>query len=372
MGNLAATIPFTELYERLLTMARIDTPNNEDFAKGIINDAYVRVLPRIEDWRPITVDSFITMVAMYNTGTVAATAGSATITGTGTTWTSAMTATDGYKIKIAGNDNIYTFTYVSATSAIISPALSGATNITGQAYTIFKDEYQLTSDFDRFLKNGSVYVYSGGRINDIIEELPKDRFQEEFVPEAQDPIRWVMLTRTHATTGYRLVRVNPPPKTAYVYPYEYVQKITPLTEYNTGTVAVTTASPTVTGTSTSWSANVAVGDYFRIDANGIGDSSKWYKITAVGSNTSLTLETNFGEATSSGEAYSISKIPTAFPSEFHEFILYEGVSMVTGEQSDPNATITIARRNEILLDLKKNYKSRRTNVQFGVDDDGYR
>ena len=59
MGNLANTIPFTELWERLLTMGRIDSPNNEDYAKGMINDVYVRTLPRIADWNPIIVESFL-------------------------------------------------------------------------------------------------------------------------------------------------------------------------------------------------------------------------------------------------------------------------------------------------------------------------
>ena len=107
MGNLASTIPFTELWERLLTMARIDSPNNEDFARGIINDVYSRTLPRLKDWEPLVSEDNLSMTASYNTGTIAATAGGTTVTGTGTTWTSGMTATDGYRIKIGGNDNVY-------------------------------------------------------------------------------------------------------------------------------------------------------------------------------------------------------------------------------------------------------------------------
>ena len=47
---IVGVIPFTELYERLLNLGRIDSPNNTDYAKGIINDSYQRSLPRAEDW----------------------------------------------------------------------------------------------------------------------------------------------------------------------------------------------------------------------------------------------------------------------------------------------------------------------------------
>lgn len=371
MGNLANTVPFTELWERLLTMGRIDSPNNEDYAKGMINDVYVRTLPRLVDWNPIIVESFISMTAPYRTGTATVSAGSTSVTGVGTVWTSAMTAADGYKIKFAGNDNIYNFTFGTATTGTISPQLSGALNLTVVSYYIFRDEYQLASDFDRLLKNGSVYYYSGGRVNDIIEEVPRDEFRDDFTPETTDPLRRVMLIGTHDTTGNRLIRVNPPPKTAMVYPYEYVKKITPMTDYSTGNAAVTNASTTITGTGTVWLSSM-VGQYFRVDSNGIGNSSKWYKIAAYVSATQLTLATAFEEATETLLDYHISSGPTAFPSEFHEFILYEALGLVAGEQNDPTIENAQLQKASIMADLKKNYKSRRTNVQYEVYDDGIR
>ena len=372
MGNLNSTIPFTELWERLLTMGRVDVPNNEDYAKGLVNDVYTKTLPRATDWNPLVKEANLTMTAYYNTGTATVAAAATSVTGVGTTWTTAMVSADGYKIKFAGNDNVYDFDYVGATSGTISPALSQATDLTTAAYVIFRDVYQLASDFNRLLSNGSVYVYSGGRIRDIIEEVPRDEFREVFTPEATDPIRRVMLTRTHATTGYRLIQVNPPPKTAYVYPYEYIQLITPMTDYSAQTVTVTNASTTVTGASTSFSANAAAGDYFRVDSNGIGDSSKWYKISSVDTDLQLTLSSNFGEATEAGVTYHVSKTPTAFPFPFHEFVLYEAVLKLVTEQGDTVLQAISVERDRILNDLKKNYRLRRTNVQYSADDDGLR
>ena len=372
MGNLASTIPFTELWERLLTMGRLDSPNNEDYAKGLVNDVYVRAIPRSEDWEPLIKEAYLSMTAKYDTGTVAISAAGTAITGTGTTWTTSMTAANGYKMKIAGNDNVYTFTYGSGTTGTLNPALSGATDLSGKTYVIFRDEYSLASDFSRFLKNGSVYIQSDGQTQDTIDESPRDEFRQDFRYSPADPIERLMLTRTHTSTGYRLVRVNPPPSTAKVYPYDYIQEITPMTDYNIGTVAVTSGSATVTGTGTAFTANVAVGDYFRVDSNGLGDSSKWYQVSVVDDNTTLTLSANFGEATESSLEYHCSKAPTTLPSPFHEYILYDALLLAIGEQGDPLMKNFINHRDLILSDLKKSYKSRRTNVQYKAEDDGYR
>jgi hypothetical protein len=364
-------IPFTELFERLMTLAKIDSFNNEDYAKGLVNDAYTRSLPGLNDWNPLITEAFLSTTAYYATGTIACTAGSTSVTGTGTVWTSGMTNNNGWKIKFAGLDNVYSFTYASGTTATISPALEGATYLTASNYTLFRDEFALASDFDRFLKNGSIYVQQGGRTHDTIAELPRDQFRSEFTPEPSDPIFRAMLTRVN-TSGYRMVRLNPPPRTAKVYPYEYIPKLTPLKEYVVGTVSVTNASTTVTGSSTLFAANVVAGMYFRVDSVGQGDSSKWYKIASVTSNTVLVLESAYEDAAESGTEYTICSAPTGLPSEFHEFILYEAVSVAVGSNADANTEVMLSRRNEILTRLNKNYKSRRTNTQIKVEDDGYR
>jgi hypothetical protein len=364
-------IPFTELFERLMTMAKIDSFNNEDYAKGLVNDAYTRALPGSEDWNPLVKEGFVATAAYYTTGTVSCSLGSTAVTGVGTTWTAGMLYTAGYRVKFTGSDVIYEFTRTGNTTATINPALAGDAALSGATYTVFKDEFSLPSDFDRFLKNGSFYVYRDGRYSDTLIESPRDQFREEFVPEPSDPPYRCMLTRTD-TNGYRMVRLNPPPKSARNYPIDYVPKVPPMKEYTTGTVALVAGDATVTGTGTSWTANVSVGDYFRVDTNGQGDSSKWYKVATVTDNTHIELDAVWGESAETGVEYTICSAPTAFPPEFHEFILYEGVAVATSSNTDPNSQIMLAKRGEILARLKKNYKSRRSNSQFGVDDDGYR
>lgn len=364
-------IPFTELFERLMTLSKIDSFNNEDFAKGLVNDAYTRSLPSLNDWNPLIKGSFLTMTAYYSTGTVSCTAGTTALTGAGTTWTSNMTTDNGWKIKFSGFDNVYYFDYVSATSATINPALEGAVNMAGQTYRLFRDEYALPSDFDRLLKNGSLYVQQGGRTYNVIGELPRDQFREQFIPDPSDPIFRTILTGINIA-GNRLLRVNPPPLTAKVYPFEYIPKLAPMYEYTVGTVSVTTGSAVVTGSGTLFSSNVVAGQYFRIDTIGRGDSSKWYQILSVDSQTQITLTSVYTDSNEIGVEYTICSAPVGLPAEFHEFILYEAVSVSVASSADPNIQVMIARRSDILTRLNKNYKSRRTNSQVKVEDDGYR
>lgn len=69
--------------------------------------------------------------------------------------------------------------------------------------------------------------------------------------------------------------------------------------YRTGTIAVTNGSATVTGTGTAFIANVSVGEGL------IGPDGRTYEITAVSSDTSLTLGRTYLGSTASGQTYAI-------------------------------------------------------------------
>jgi hypothetical protein len=69
--------------------------------------------------------------------------------------------------------------------------------------------------------------------------------------------------------------------------------------YKTGTVAVTNASTTVTGTGTNFVSGAQVGDGF------LGPNELLYEITAINSATSLTIAPAYGGATASSQNYAI-------------------------------------------------------------------
>lgn len=72
--------------------------------------------------------------------------------------------------------------------------------------------------------------------------------------------------------------------------------------YSTGTLTATNASTTITGSGTTWNTttNAEVGEYIQLP------DLKWYKITAIASNTSLTIEIAYQGSTLAGQSYVIS------------------------------------------------------------------
>ena len=107
--------------------------------------------------------------------------------------------------------------------------------------------------------------------------------------------------------------------------------------YRTGTVTATNGSGTVTGNLTAWLANAKVGDVFYPDAD-----SKGYEITAVGSNTSITISPVYAGTTGSGKAYGIARTSTAWNSaselsvQIAQFIsTFDPLGL--SQLSDPNA-----------------------------------
>lgn len=94
----------------------------------------------------------ILTVVDYTTGTVSINAGSTTVTGSGTTFTSAMV---GYFIQFQGANDWYEITaFGSATSLTValaySPAVAG-TNLSAGTYIIRKFFYSLSSSADRII-----------------------------------------------------------------------------------------------------------------------------------------------------------------------------------------------------------------------------
>jgi hypothetical protein len=90
--------------------------------------------------------------------------------------------------------------------------------------------------------------------------------------------------------------------------------------YNTGTVAITSGAAAVTGTTTLWGDSPNAYKGWKM---GFGENpTKWYEISSVDSDTSITLTSNLEEATISGGSYVIAS-PIEIPDEYAElFRLY--------------------------------------------------
>jgi hypothetical protein len=120
-----------------------DTDANE------ILQAVAREITEEYGWSLRRREAIVSLVAPYVTGTVAVTNGSATITGTGTTWTAAMVgraiSIDGLKtyLRVATVPGATTLTLGDAQLAAVGwPLASGAS----KTYSIFVAEYELPAD----------------------------------------------------------------------------------------------------------------------------------------------------------------------------------------------------------------------------------
>jgi hypothetical protein len=115
--------------------------------KAYVNDNY-KWLANKYDWKWLYEKDTIVTTARYNTGTVTVTEGSATVTGSGTTFTSAM---EGRKFKVTGFEEIYTIESVDSTTQLTLDNEYNGDDDDEASYDIFEDEYSLPSDCDHIV-----------------------------------------------------------------------------------------------------------------------------------------------------------------------------------------------------------------------------
>lgn len=249
---------FSTIYSRVESLANVTTQ------RALIKDAIQSGLYRATaaDLPHLMSDGSIQTIAPYETGTVSVTNGSKTVTGSGTTFTSAMV---GRKIRVGTNNSYYRIaSYSSATSITLDIAYQEDT-ASGSTYVIYKDEYRLPADMD---------VY-------------------KVMRQIQDQKSLVDIE----SSAFHIF--NPSPNTEGK-PNITVLQGSKLDTYSTGTVSITSGSSTLTGSSTVWSS-----------VEGLGKGSKItigvyvYTVKSVDSDTQITIYEN-ASITATGSAYSAS------------------------------------------------------------------
>lgn len=170
--------------------------------------------------------AFIKTHAEYSDGTIAATIGSATLTGTDTLWNTnndhgQPNARAGGRIVIGGGTTIYNvLTVPSDTSMTISPEYIGDTD-TELDYRYFEDAYALASDFrnpkdkQSFNDARTIHLIGG---SDFRKRFPRNWMPTTSIRNAiiQDE------APSGNTTPIRKVRFGPPPSDTQIIPYTYV------------------------------------------------------------------------------------------------------------------------------------------------------
>lgn len=140
---------------------------DQEILDGWIQDRYTEILDRLA-WKRLEAESTLAAPDSYAVGTLTATQGSATVTGSGTAWTAAMT---GLMIRIAAGAEYYQFTYVSVTSGTLDRAYEGIT-AAGATYRIDQNIFLAPSDA-RILR--AVRPFDGGKPLEMITPGELDR-----------------------------------------------------------------------------------------------------------------------------------------------------------------------------------------------------
>lgn len=333
-------LPFSEMFERVQNeMVRDKSTNSaaEYKYKGAINETYMEDLMLMFDEDYLRKEAYITTVADYSTGNISATSGT-TLTGASTSWTSANS--NNMLLKVSGYDEVYRCTYVGASELTLDRSWVGTDISSNTSYRLVQDRYALASDFAHMVQDDvdypeAVYYWKSGAKAFL---NPKDagEFDSKMAFIYGTPGEYAV----KYVSGDPYIYINPPDTSARTITYNYIPSLTPMAEYTTGYIsAITNGSTSVTGASCDWDGNIDTSTYtyyLRIDADGVGSESQWYQVASAGSDTAITLSSNYlGTSISSGtttDTYTISRIST-WPAKFDHILLY-----LAALRTDPNNT----------------------------------
>jgi hypothetical protein len=207
-------------------------------------------------------ESFFTTIAPYTTGTVSATNGSKTITGSGTTFTVDMV---GRKIRIDNQSAYYRIAaFVSTTEITLEAPYSGST-VSAKTYSVYKDEYRLSADVDTYK---------------VLRQIEDNRALGSLDSTSFDFI-------------------NPDPSHEGIPSFEILIG-TKLDTYETGTVSGTVNNSVITGSGTVWTGVQGLSRGTRITVGSVV-----YTVKSVDSDTQVTIYEKIA-STFSTSAYIIS------------------------------------------------------------------
>ena len=365
MSNLRI-LPFSEIIERTQDLGRANA-DTKSRIRGLVNDVYTLDIPKEYDWTWLKASSAISVLAQYNTGVASInTQATAVVFGSGVVLDSSFTAR---KIKFSGNPDIYDLTFVATNSANINPPLSGSTNISSGAYTIYKNIYSLPSDFDRFPVNGGLLFFSGGQPTPLGELVDDDYYEQFNASPSSTPDKCRLIG--YDTAGNLQVELVPPPASQYILVNEYIRTLSPMRENSQGTVVVTSNQTAVTGTGTVFT-QMNTGDYLRANDFGKAGDSIWYQITGITSDTNMTV-TTFRKDSSYTGAFTICSVPQ-MPYKFHNAIIQGALRKVIADQKDPIFVFANAEYQKIISENKALQQSRhaKDDVELIAEDMDYR
>jgi hypothetical protein len=212
---------FSDVWRRL-RLYNPELPNG--LAKDFVRRAFREIFrfPHLWSWG-YAQDQFV-FPASYSTGTIALTNGSATVTGTGTTWTSSH---EGLQFKTGSH--VFTVSTVASTTSLTLDRNWGLADNASTTYSIFKAYVTTPARFRGFRSvidpdQGRQLVTNGFTMRDL------DRIDPERTSSG-DPS--ALVDFSYSSTGLPMFEVWPHVYDATVLPYLYYRWSTDYAEGDT-------------------------------------------------------------------------------------------------------------------------------------------
>jgi hypothetical protein len=207
-----------------------------DIVDEFLKTRYAQILG-FRNWQGLRRDATVQTTAAYQSSTdsVALTVGSATVTGTGTSWTSGLV---GMKFYRPGDAATYRIASVaSGASLTLDRAWEGidydapGTAYTGAAYVLMQNVYPLPADCRSVIE--AINPLTGYPL----VEFSRDRADSSWGPRTflDNPAAWALYDNTSETSPPVLHQIEffPPPLYARGIPIEYLVIASPFTGDNT-------------------------------------------------------------------------------------------------------------------------------------------
>lgn len=228
MSSTSQVTTYSDLFTDLQNRCRVTTgvTATENQAKRYINIALHDLHIGFDYRFPWAERSaFLRTQAQYTTGTVTATKGSTTLTGSSTAWNTNNDFTvknmrANGKVRIAGSLTPYTIESVGGDTAAVLTTKFVETTVSGGAYVYYEDEYDLAADF---LRPIDAQTFSDQLPIDLIGRTEfRRRYPVNSTPQRPAVATIIDSAPSGNTTPVRRARLAPPPSTAILIPYTYI------------------------------------------------------------------------------------------------------------------------------------------------------
>ena len=185
--------------------------------------------------------------------------------------------------------------------------------------TVANQQYYQSPPEFKWMKDLTIAI--GGTVYPVAEIVDQEEWDALNVTAQYSDMPTFYFVRTNFGVGGTEFGIYPIPASSgntITLVYESSGRDLSQSDYNTGTIALTQGSPTLTGTGTAFTTSM-VGRYFQVqDPTGDGN---WYLVSSRQSNTQITLGNNYEGVAVSGVNYRISEC-FSLPEDLHMLPVY--------------------------------------------------